>query len=110
MRVDGREFTDLTNVQLDTIIPEVLGVTISAGLGLEQGSLHRRGVHVQKARVLQSLRRVDPVSSALRNARQIIRRKYSVASPNSLWQVFFIRGCMSKRLKHRFECTQMNLS
>ena len=97
MRVDGREFTDLTNVQLDGIIREVLGVTPSAGLRLVQGSLHRRGVHVQRARVLQSLRRVDPVSSTLRNARQIIRRKYSVASPNSLWQVLFIRCCMMKR-------------
>ncbi len=68
MRVDGREFTDLTNVQLDGMIREVLGVTPSAGLRLVQGSLHRRGVQVQRARVLQSLRRVDPVSSTLRNA------------------------------------------
>ena len=106
MRVDGREFTDLTDVQLDRMIREVLGVTPSAGLRLVQGSLRRRGVYVQRARVLQSLRRVDPVSSTLRNSRKIIRRKYTVASPNSLWQVFLVHGCVIKRLMHKFECTK----
>ena len=41
MPVDGREFTNLTNVQLDRMIREVLGVTPAAGLRLVQGSLHR---------------------------------------------------------------------
>lgn len=85
MRVEGREFSDVTDDQLDTIIRDVLEITPSAGLRLVQGSLIQRGIVIQRIRILQSLRRVDPVSSTLRNARQIIRRKYNVTSPNSLW-------------------------
>ena len=87
MRVEGREFSDISDIQLDNVVREVLQSTPSAGLRLVQGSLRQQSLVVQRLRVLHSLRRVDPVASTLRNARQIIRRKYNVKAPNSLWQV-----------------------
>ena len=85
MQVEGRQYSELLDDQLDGIVGELLGRTPSAGLRLVQGSLNQQGLVVQRARILDSLRRVDPVSSSLRNARHIIRRRYNVTSPNSLW-------------------------
>lgn len=44
-------------------------------------------VKVQRSRVQESLRRVDPVGVALRCTKAIIRRNYSVAGPNSVWHI-----------------------
>ena len=77
MHVEGREYFELTDGQLDNIVGEVLPSSPSAGLRLVQGSLNQQGLVVQRARILSSLRRVDPVTSSLRNARQIIRRRYN---------------------------------
>ena len=85
MPVEGREFSQLTDGQLDNVVRQALQNTPSAGLRLVQGSLRQQGLKVQRARALQSLRRVDPVTPSLRNTRRIIRTKYNVASPNSLW-------------------------
>lgn len=85
MHVEGREYSELTDGQLDNIVGEVLRSSPLAGLRLVQGSLSQQGLVVQRAGILSSLRRVDPVTSSLRNTRQIIRRRYNVMSPNSLW-------------------------
>ena len=85
MLVEGRQFSELTDTQLDDLIRQALQVTPAAGLRMVQGYLRQRGLVVQRIRVLHALRRVDPVTSALRNARRIIRRVYNVPSPNSLW-------------------------
>ena len=85
MQVEGRQYSELLHDQLDGIVGKLLGRTPSAGLRLVQGSLNQQGLVVQRARIPTSLRRVDPVSSSLRNARHIIRRRYNVTSPNSLW-------------------------
>lgn len=80
--MEGREFTQLSDIQLDHYIRQALQVTPAAGLRLVQGYLRQHGLNVQRIRVLFSLRRVDPVTATLRNARRIIRR---VPSPNALW-------------------------
>ena len=85
MRVEGREFSLLSDAELDDIVRNIRAVTPEAGLLMVQGSLRQQGLMVQRVRVMHSLRRVDPVTSALRNARRIIRRSYNVPSPNSLW-------------------------
>ena len=85
MRVEGREFSAISDIELDAFIRNILIVTPAAGLRMVQGSLRQHGYVVQRVRVLHSLRRVDPVTSTLRNARRIIRRSYNVACPNSLW-------------------------
>ena len=85
MQVEGREFSDISDVELDYFIRQIVTSTPAAGLRMVQGALRQHGYLVQRIRVLQSLRRVDPVTSTLRNARRIIRRSYSVSCPNALW-------------------------
>ena len=89
----NRVFSALTNDQLDNIVWGVLQCIPSAGLRLVQGSLRRQGLVVQRSRVLCSLRRVDPVTSSLWNSHEIIRRRYNVKSPNSLWQELHFQFC-----------------
>ena len=84
MRVTGREFSNISDTELDNIVRQVQEVTPSAGLRMVQGSLRQRGLAVQRIGVLHSLHRVDPVTTNLRDARRIIRRSYSVPCPNAL--------------------------
>ena len=59
MRVVGREFSNISDTEIDNLVRQVQEVTPSAGLRMVQGSLRQRGLVVQRMRVLQSLRR-DP--------------------------------------------------
>ena len=85
MRVERKEFSSLSDSKLDDIIRQILRVTPSAGLRMVQGAVRQRRLVVQRDRILESLRRVDPVTTSLRNARTIIRRTYHVPCPNALW-------------------------
>lgn len=85
MSVEGRVFSNLSDNELDDYVRQILTVTPGAGLRMVQGALKQRSLEVQRDRVLQSLRRVDPVTTSLRNGRQIIRRTYNVPGPNALW-------------------------
>ena len=49
------------------------------------GYLLGKGFKVQRRRVREALRSVDPEGVASRKATAINRRKYSVPTPNSLW-------------------------
>ena len=66
-------------------VREILEVTPSAGQRLVEGGLRQRGLRIQRHRIQESIRRVDPVLRTLRAAQQIIRRVYSVPCPNALW-------------------------
>ena len=61
MRVEGKEFSSLSDSELDDIIRQILSVTPGAGLRMVQGAVRQRRLVVQRDRILQSLRRVDPV-------------------------------------------------
>ena len=78
-------FSALSDHELDMLVREILSVTPQSGVGLVQGALRSRGLRIQRHRVIESLRRLDPITSALRQSRRIIRRTYSVPGPNSLW-------------------------
>ncbi len=83
----GRQivFSDISDNDLDNHVREILSMTPSSGERLVEGGLRSRGLHIQRRRVHDSIRRVDPVIRTLRSARTIIRRIYSVPSPNALW-------------------------
>ena len=85
MRFEGEEFSSLSDSELDNIIRQILSVTPGAGLRMVQGAVRQRRPVVQRDRILQSLRRVDPLTTSLRNAGKIIRRTYNVPCPNALW-------------------------
>ncbi len=81
----AQSFSQITNDELDNLIKDILTVTPQSGLGLIRGALRSRGLLVQRHRVISALQRLDPVTSALRMSRMIIRRKYNVPCPNALW-------------------------
>ena len=81
----GEHFSDVTDDELDVNVREILQVTPNAGQRLVEGGLRHRGVLIQRHRIQEAIRRVDPVVSTLRAAQQIIRRVYSVPCPNALW-------------------------
>ena len=85
MKVEGKEFSNISDDEIDNLVRQVIGVTPSAGLRLVQGAVRQRGLVVQRNRILQSLHRIDPITTSLRNARRIVRREYSVPCPNALW-------------------------
>ena len=53
-------FTDIDNGSLDEVVREILQVTPRIGYRLVQGALRQRGVTVQRRRILEAMRRVDP--------------------------------------------------
>ena len=73
-------FSALSDHELDMLVREIFSVTPQSGVGLVQG-----GLRIQRHRVIESLRHLDPITSALRQSRRIIRWTYSVPGPNSLW-------------------------
>ena len=58
---------------------------MSSGLQMIMGALRGRSIHVQRWRVLNALRRVDPVSRSLQRLTTVYRRAYHVPGPNALW-------------------------
>ena len=83
----GRQiaFSEISDNDLDNHVREILSMTPSSGGRLVEGGLRSRGLHIQRRRIQDSIRRVDPVIRTLRSARTIIRRIYNVPSPNALW-------------------------
>lgn len=51
------------------------------------GFLRHSGLRIQRHRIIDSLRRVDPVGRALQERLHIVRRIYQVARPNALWHI-----------------------
>ena len=60
---------------------------MDSGVSMVLGGCQSRGHVVQRHRVLESMRRVDPLSQLVRWRTRIYRRQYSVPCPNSLWYV-----------------------
>lgn len=58
---------------------------VDSGTSFIRGALLSKGFTVQGCRVINSLRRVDPISQILRRSVRICRRQYSVPGPNALW-------------------------
>ncbi|XP_019206542.2 uncharacterized protein LOC109196654 isoform X1 [Oreochromis niloticus] len=85
--VDYGTFNNISNVDLDHLITEILTHTPGSGESYISGSLRGRGIRVQRWRVRERLRIVDPVGRALRRRRAIQRRVYNVTVPNQVWHI-----------------------
>ncbi|KAL9978173.1 hypothetical protein ACROYT_G015664 [Oculina patagonica] len=83
----GNNFDDIPNDVLDNLASELLHRTPQAGRHMVQGALRSRGLRIQRERIRDSIIRVDPITSTLRNARRVVRRRYSVPCPNALWHL-----------------------
>ncbi|KAK2566945.1 hypothetical protein P5673_008707 [Acropora cervicornis] len=86
-------YSDITDDELDEIYASITGnssegpLTPYIGRRRFIGALRSRGLRIQRWRVSDCLRRVDPVGTALRWQMTIHRRKYFVPTPNSLWHI-----------------------
>ena len=80
-----QEFSLISDDELDDIIQDTLDKSPSCGEVNVAGCLRSQGLIIQRCRLRESLRRVDPVNRALRRSLSIVRRKYSVSGPNALW-------------------------
>jgi hypothetical protein len=81
----SRVFTELNDNVLDGILRVFKLEKPDSGFRYALGFLRSHGIRIQQQRVIQSLRRVDPIGRILRARRTVHRRKYRVARPNSLW-------------------------
>ena len=97
-------FTEITDEELDKEIQGTLTLTPYSGESFVRGSLKGKGIHVQRSRIRESLKRVDGIGRAVRRRYAICRRTYNVAGSNHLWHIdsnhkliswrFVIHGCI----------------
>ena len=91
--MEESRFSSITDNELDAIYANLtsqegsnLG-TPNLGRRRFMGALRSRAIRVQRWRVSECIRRVDPIGCALRWRLVIHRRKYFVPTPNSLWHI-----------------------
>lgn len=80
-----RTFSEWTDDELDSFVRQMKTERRSLGLKFVWGRLRSRGIKIQKTRVQDSIRRVDPVGVVERAKQPISRRTYRNARPNSVW-------------------------
>ncbi|XP_028393179.1 uncharacterized protein LOC114517591 [Dendronephthya gigantea] len=80
-------WTTISDERLEREVEEIRSLTPNIGQRRLLGALRARGIKIQRNRVRECLRRVDPLGTSLRWSGIIYRRKYSVPTPNSLWHI-----------------------
>ncbi|PIK45226.1 hypothetical protein BSL78_17924 [Apostichopus japonicus] len=85
--VAGSNHSSISDDELDQLLREILRVSPHSGEVVLIGALRGRGIQIQRSRLRQAIRRVDPIGRTLRRSRTIVRRTYSVAGPNELWHL-----------------------
>ena len=85
--LSSRNYTVIGDAELDEIVGGVTSVFPRCGQKVMDGRLRAQGVHVQRERIRESMRRVDPSGVQARMTRVLKRRTYSVDSPNALWHI-----------------------
>ncbi|XP_071855243.1 uncharacterized protein [Apostichopus japonicus] len=120
--VAGSNHSSISDDELDQLLREILRVSPHSGEVVLIGALRGRGIQIQRSRLRQAIRRVDPIGRTLRRSRTIVRRTYSVAGPNELWHLhgnhklirwrFVIHGCVDgySRLITYLRCATDNRS
>lgn len=80
-------YSIITDQDLDILVADIKQQFPNCGYRLMHGHLLRQGHRITQARVREVLHRVDPEGVVIRWTSAVQRRKYSVASPLSLWHV-----------------------
>lgn len=80
-------FANITDLELDTYTCEINSLFPRCGVNLMLSRLRSSGIFVQRERVRESLRRIDPTGVVARCRRSLHRRVYSVPSANALWHI-----------------------
>ena len=85
MGIRSNDFTSLSDDELDHLVQNVVSLHPQSGEKTVVGQLRSQGIKIQRERVRQSLRRVDPTGIESQARKVLHRRVYQVSSPNSLW-------------------------
>ena len=85
--ISSNKFADLTNEQLDVYVQQISSLHPHLGEKSVNGRLKSQGIVVQRDRIRESMRRVDPTGVQSRARRALHRRTYSVCAPNELWHL-----------------------
>ena len=80
-------WTKISDTDLEKTVQEIQDLTPNIGQARLLGALRSRGLNIQRWRVRNCLRTLDPVGTALRWRSAIYRRKYSAPTPNALWHI-----------------------
>ena len=80
-------WTQISDNVLEKIVQEIQELTPNIGQARLLGPLRSRGLNIQRWRVRNCLRILNPIGTALRWRSAIYRRKYSVPTPNALWHI-----------------------
>lgn len=122
VNVSVNKFTDISDSELDENVRLLQSQYPKCGQGMLRALLQQRGIFVQRYKVRESTRRVDPLGTRLRWQQVVQRRKYSVPKANSLWHIdghhslirwrFVVHGCIDGFSRHimYLECATNNKS
>lgn len=80
-------FSDIDDTALDEITKQYTRTHPNCGERSFSGFLRSVGLCVQRARVRDSLMRIDPAGVQRRFRQVLHRRRYNVCMPNSLWHI-----------------------
>ena len=83
-------YSKICNEELYAIVRETLDILPDAGESYIIGAFRSRGINVQRQRIREGIMHVDTISRALRRTVSIVRRKYNVQAPNSLWYIYIL--------------------
>ena len=81
------KFVSINDSQLDALVEEIGLLFPRCGEKLISGRLRTKGVVIQRQRIRDSMKRVNPTMVQMRTRGVLHRRKYSVPSPNALWHI-----------------------
>ena len=81
------QWSQISSEDLDSVVKDIQKLTPNIGERRLVGALRGRHIRVQRRKVRDSLRRVDPIGITLRWRPVIYRRTYSVPCPNALWHI-----------------------
>ena len=79
------QFTDISDSDLDDVIKQIKAEHPNDGEVLMMGHLLAKGIRVPRSHLRASIHRVDPVNTAERRSRAVVRRVYNIGEPNEVW-------------------------
>lgn len=84
-QISYNRFSTLNDDELDSLTSEIAALFPRCGTSMMLGRLRSCGIVIQRERIRESLRRVDPTGVIARTRNCLHRRVYSVPCANALW-------------------------
>jgi hypothetical protein len=84
---DEFKYSNITDHELDIRLQLIRNQQPYSGQQILLGTLRSQNINIQRQRLRDSMARIDPWGTASRQTQVIVRKKYNVAGPNSLWHI-----------------------